>query len=88
MYKIQTICLRIKNKKRVCVFRVNLRTHSITRASFNRTSSFREAGTELPCERQKWILTAVKEERDKVRGGKGKEERIVTNGDTIEIIPR
>jgi len=28
-----------------------------------------------------------KEERDKVRGGKGKEETIPTNEDTIEIIP-
>jgi len=88
MYKIHTICLRIKNKQRVCVFRMTLRTHSITRASFKQTFSFREAGTELPCEGQKWILTAVPEERDKVRGGKGKEERILMNEDKIGIIPR
>jgi hypothetical protein len=67
---------------------MTLRTHSITRASFRRTFSFREAGTELSCEGQKWILTAVKEERDKVRGGKGKKERILTNEDTIAIILR
>jgi hypothetical protein len=67
---------------------MTLRTHSITRASLKRTFSFREAGTELPREGHKWILTAVKEERDKVRGGKGKEERILTNDDTTGIIPR
>jgi len=94
MYKIHTICFRIKNKKLyilprgVFVFRITLRTHSITRESFKRTFSFRAAGTELPCEGHKCILTAVKEEKDKVRGGKGKEERIPMNEDTIGIIPR
>jgi hypothetical protein len=67
---------------------MTLRTHRITRASFKRTFSFREAETELPCEGHKWILTVVKEETDKVRGGKGKEEGIPTNEDTIGIIPR
>jgi hypothetical protein len=32
----------------------------------------------------KWILIAVKEETDKVRGGKGKEKRTLTN--TVGII--
>jgi hypothetical protein len=94
MYKIHTICFRIKNKKLyilprgVRMFRITLRTHRIKRASFKRTFSFCEAGTELPCEGHKWILTAVKEEVDKERGGKGKEESILTNEDTIRIIPR
>jgi hypothetical protein len=40
----------------------------------------------VPSEGHKWILTAVKEERDKARGGKGKEERTLTT--KIGIIPR